>query len=118
VIAHIESGLPLVDTRLPHFFAEATIPTAVSIPHTEVAERISELDDSVETVAFCNGPQCRATPHAVRKLLDAGYPRERILYYRGGMHDWMTLGLPMVVGRGLNAGPCVEAVTRTEQARG
>jgi hypothetical protein len=53
VIAHIESGLPLVDTRLPHFFAEATIPTAVSIPHTEVAERISELDDSVETVAFC-----------------------------------------------------------------
>ena len=31
----------------------------------------------------------------VPKLLGAGYPAEAILYYRGGIHDWMTLGYPV-----------------------
>ncbi len=30
----------------------------------------------------------------------AGYPPEKILYYRGGLHDWLTLGLPVVPGEG------------------
>jgi hypothetical protein len=29
--------------------------------------------------------------------LDGGYPAAAILYYRGGMHDWMTLGYPVAV---------------------
>ncbi len=98
VIEHIENGLPLVDTRLPHFFAEATLPTAVNIPHTELAERLGELDPAVPAVLFCNGPQCAATPDAVRVLLEHGFPARSILYYRGGLHDWMTLGLPVVSG--------------------
>ena len=44
---------------------------------------------------FCNGPQCAATPDAIRTLLRAGYPAERLAYYRGGIHDWVTLGLPL-----------------------
>ena len=95
VIEHLERGLPLVDSRRPHFHAEVTIPGARNIPHAEAAERIAELDPSVPTVFFCNGPQCTATPRAVRALLDAGYPPEAILYYRGGIHDWITLGLPV-----------------------
>ena len=98
VIEHIEAGLPLVDSRLPHFHRDATIAGAVNIPHSEAAERVHELDPSVPTVFFCNGPQCSATPDAVRRLLEAGYPPEAIRYYRGGMHDWMTLGLPVGPG--------------------
>lgn len=47
-------------------------------------------------VLFCNGPQCGATPHAIAALLDAGWDPARLRYYRGGIHDWVTLGLPLV----------------------
>ncbi len=95
VIAHIETGLPLVDTRLPRYVAAGTIPTARNVPHTETADRLADLDAHVETILFCNGPQCAATPDAIRTLLDVGYPPEGLLYYRGGIHDWVTLGLPL-----------------------
>lgn len=94
VLAHIERGLPLIDSRLPDYYRAGTIPTAVSIPHTDTAERLSEFSASVDTVLFCNGPQCAATPDAIEQLLSAGFPPQRTLYYRGGMHDWLTLGLP------------------------
>lgn len=96
VIEHVERGLPLVDTRLEHFFRDGTIPSARGIPHDEITERIGDLDPGVPTVLFCNGPLCSATPDAIGRLLDAGYPAEAILYYRGGMHDWVTTGYPVV----------------------
>ncbi len=95
VIAHIEAGLPLIDTRLPKYLAGGTIPTARAVAHNETADRLNEFDDGVDTVLFCNGPQCAATPDAIRTLLRAGHPAERLLYYRGGIHDWLTLGLPL-----------------------
>ena len=98
LIDHIERGRPLIDTRQPRFHRDATIPGARGIPHDRILARLDELDPSVPTVFFCNGPQCAATPDAVRTLLDAGYPADAILYYRGGMHDWITLGYPTVPG--------------------
>jgi rhodanese-related sulfurtransferase len=98
VIEHLSEGLPAIDTRLAHFFVDATIPGARSIPHEEILDHRDELDRGQPTVFFCNGPQCAATPDAIHKLLDAGYPAHAILYYRGGMHDWMTLGYPTVPG--------------------
>jgi rhodanese-related sulfurtransferase len=96
VLAHLEQGLPLVDSRLPESYAEGTIPGAISIPHTETTARLAEFDRDADTVLFCNGPQCAATPDAVEQLLTAGHPPARLLYYRGGIHDWLTLGLPLL----------------------
>src|SRR2546421_6318970 len=98
LIEHLRQGLPVVDTRLRHFNREGTIPGARSIPHEEILERRDELDESEPTVFLCNGPQCTATPNAIQKLLEAGYPAHAILYYRGGIHDWMTLGYPVDPG--------------------
>jgi len=94
LIAHVEQGLPLVDTRLAEYAAEGTIPTARRIPHGDIVERMGELDRSVPTILFCNGPQCTATPDAVEALLGAGYPAAMLRWYRGGIHDWVTLGYP------------------------
>lgn len=69
-----------------------------TVGELEVVERMDELDPSQPTIFFCNGPQCAQSPWAIEALLEAGYPAEAILYYRGGMHDWLTLGLPTVPG--------------------
>jgi rhodanese-related sulfurtransferase len=95
VMEHVRAGRALVDCRLPHYVEHGTIPGAVNIPHGEIAERIAELDPVEPTVVFCNGPQCTATAQATHALLAAGWPAERLLYYRGGIHDWVTLGLPL-----------------------
>ena len=97
VLKHIQSGLPLVDGRTEDFFRESTLPSAKNIPYTQVKERVNELNQNEMTIFFCNGPQCPQSSLAIHALLEAGYPAEKILYYRGGMHDWLTLGFPVDV---------------------
>lgn len=36
-----------------------------------------------------------ATAQAIETLLAVGWPAEGLLYCRGGIHDWVTLGLPL-----------------------
>jgi rhodanese-related sulfurtransferase len=95
---HLENNQQLIDARTKDFFEESTIPGAKNIPHNKIKARLDELDRSRPAIFFCNGPQCSQSPTAIRTLLDAGYPPEMIFYYRGGMHDWITLGLPVEKG--------------------
>lgn len=104
VIGHIEEGKPLVDSRPNEAYAKETIPGARNVPHGEIKTRVGELDPNVETILFCNGPQCAATPDSVRVLLGAAFPAQSILYYRGGLHDWLTLGLPTIIPGGASVG--------------
>lgn len=94
VVEHLEAGRPVVDSRTADLYATATLPGAYNVPHGQAVDRVGELDPDTPTVFFCNGPQCGQSPLAIRALLDAGHPPELIWYYRGGLHDWMTLGLP------------------------
>ena len=93
VIEHLRSGGACVDCRQAKYFAQGTLPGAVSIPHQNILEHRDELEQPM--VVFCNGPQCTATPQAVAALLASGHPASGLLYYRGGIHDWVTLGLPL-----------------------
>lgn len=95
---HLEQELPAVDSRDPDSFERTTIPGSRNLPFTEAGDRVDELDRQRPTVFFCNGPQCGQSPTAIGKLLEAGHPPENILYYRGGLHDWITLGLPTAAG--------------------
>jgi rhodanese-related sulfurtransferase len=95
VIRHLEKGLPVVDVRAPGTRHGAGIPGTAAIPLSDIVERMDELDRAKPTVFFCNGPQCPQSQKAIHILLEAGYPAEKIWYYRGGMHDWVTLGLPV-----------------------
>lgn len=95
VIAHLEAGGPLIDTRRPEYVeASGTIPGAVVIPWEEVKIRTAEIDPDEVTVLFCNGPQCAATPRAIETLLELGRNPGSLAYYRGGIQDWVGLGLP------------------------
>lgn len=88
------AGAKLIDTRVPDSRSGVTIPGSVNIPHGDIVQRRSELDADGMSVLFCNGPQCPQTPDALRSLLDEGYPAESLAYYRGGLHDWVSLAMP------------------------
>jgi rhodanese-related sulfurtransferase len=52
-----------------------------------------------DLVLWCNGPACGQSPRAIRALVDLGYPKEKIAYYRGGMQMWQLWGLTTIVPR-------------------
>jgi len=94
----------VVDSRVTADYRGGTIPGAVHIPYTEMADRLSELgceldfdgfvcDEARPVLLFCNGPWCGQSPTAIRRIIEAGYPADRISYYRGGMQVWRMLGL-------------------------
>jgi rhodanese-related sulfurtransferase len=94
----------VVDSRTTKWFEGGTIPGAISLPYNEVNDQLDmlgcEIDfdgwlcDEAKTVAlFCNGPWCGQSPTAIRRMIAAGYPTDRIRYYRGGMQVWRMLGL-------------------------
>lgn len=99
VIEHLRQGRPIVDTRSEDSFATATIPGATNAPPDELDSLGDRLDPAITTVFFCNGPQCPASPRVIGELLERSRPPASILYYRGGLHDWLTLGLPVAAGR-------------------
>jgi len=95
VYNHHNKSLSIIDARKPDTSGTVTIPGSKNIPYDELVERMDELDENNPSIFFCNGPQCPQSSTAIKNLVDAGYPADRILYYRGGMHDWITLGLPV-----------------------
>ena len=90
----LEQGAMLVDSRVPGSFGGVTIPGAVNIPHDQTVPRRGELDPEQLVVLFCNGPQCPQSPDALSSLVKLGHPAAALAYYRGGMHDWVSLAMP------------------------
>lgn len=56
-----------------------------------------DFSDAKELLLWCNGPWCGQSPRAIRGLIDAGYPAEKLYYYRGGMQLWQSLGLTTII---------------------
>jgi rhodanese-related sulfurtransferase len=50
-----------------------------------------------DILLFCNGSWCDQSPRAIRALVKLGYPVNKIYYYRGGMQEWLLLGLSVTV---------------------
>ncbi|GAB4385737.1 rhodanese-like domain-containing protein [Albidovulum sp.] len=104
----LEGGTAVViDSRTRDWFTGGTIPGAVNIPYDEIGDRLGELGcepdfegwdctAAREVALFCNGPWCGQSPSAIRVMIAAGYPAERIRYYRGGMQVWRLLGLTVI----------------------
>ena len=56
-----------------------------------------DFSEAKELLLWCNGPWCGQSPRAIRGLINAGYPAEKLYYYRGGMQMWQSLGLTTTV---------------------
>ena len=116
VLAFLENNVAqgtglLIDSRVPEWFAKGTIPGAVNVPFTtleptnpyrdEILKALGgvktasgwDFSAALDLAMFCNGPWCDQSPRAIRNLTEAGYPPEKLRYYRGGMQLWLLLGL-------------------------
>ena len=105
----------LVDSRTPDWYVTGTIPGSINIPYTQAVERLAELGcepdfdgkfdctSAGKVILFCNGLWCGQSPTAIRAMIEAGFPADKIGYYRGGMQTWRLLG--MTVAGGAEAAP-------------
>jgi len=86
LIARLRKGdSVLVDVRPEEEFEAGHIDGAVSIPIDELAERLGELPENAEVVAYCRGRFCAYAHEAVRRLRDAGRSARRL---EGGWPEW------------------------------
>jgi len=117
VLRYLESTVSegtglLLDARAPETFATGSIPGAINVPAATLHEEnrfrndilralgaVSRTDGTLDFSAAMNlavysgGVWSNDAPLAVENLLAAGYPPEKIYYYRGGMQAWMHVGL-------------------------
>ena len=110
-----DSSIMVIDNRTPDWVKRGTIPSAINVPFTKLAQSkgatpvdIAEAMESFGAtemdgiwdyskaktlVLFCNGMWCGQSPMGIRSLLKHGYPADKIKWYRGGMQNWEILGL-------------------------
>ena len=110
----------LIDSRRTNWYENSTIPTAVNLPYNTISydedfpEDFQKVLDTLnikktqdgqfdfsqakEAILFCNGNWCVQSPRAIKELLSIGYPKKKLMWYRGGLQDWYILGFSTIRG--------------------
>ena len=102
----LDSGVPVVDTRVATEYAEKTIKGAKSVPYKEKSAKEPGFDASVDQfdlsklpadksaplVMFCNSGECWKSYKASVVAQKAGYTN--VHWFRGGFPEWTGKGLP------------------------
>ena len=87
-----EGATEVLDVRPVVEYRQGHIAGARSIPVDELEERLHELDQRREIVAYCRGPYCVFADEAVTLLRERGYKAAR---YDEGYPEWAAAGLPV-----------------------
>ena len=91
LLARLDSGeaLVVVDVRPTEEYRAAHVAGAVSIPLDELEQRLRELPEDRQIVAYCRGPYCAFAPEAVRTLRAHGYAARHL---KDGLPEWVASG--------------------------
>ena len=124
-IANGDRTILVVDSRTPEWIIRGTIPGSVNIPWNKInidvqgtfeiaaeADTLSEIlqnqfganlidgnwdfRNAKTLVLYCNGTWCPQSGINIKTLLQLGYPAYKLKWYRGGMQDWVAVGLTTV----------------------
>jgi rhodanese-related sulfurtransferase len=82
----------VLDVRPSEEYKNGHIAGAISIPLSELKNRLDEVPLDHDVVAYCRGPYCVLSAEAVTILRDAGLEVVRL---RDGFHEWRLAGLPV-----------------------
>lgn len=107
----------LVDSRTASWFNAGSIPSSVNIPYDELNydedfeleyEKAYEnlgvkildknrydFSNAKTAIFFCNGSWCAQSPRAIKTLIKIAYPKNKILWYRGGIASWAGVSLTL-----------------------
>jgi rhodanese-related sulfurtransferase/DNA-binding transcriptional ArsR family regulator len=85
----------ILDVRPTQEYAGGHLPGAVHIPLEELADRLAELPQDREIVAYCRGRYCVLAHDAVRLLNAHGLTARRAA---DGVLEWRAAGLPVQAG--------------------
>ncbi|MBU2992516.1 rhodanese-like domain-containing protein [Octadecabacter sp. 1_MG-2023] len=102
----------LLDTRGADAFSNGSILGAVNVPHVtlgpdnryrtdillalgavQTSTGALDFQDAMALTMFSGGVWSSDARTAVNNLIEAGYPPEKLFYYRGGLQAWMHVGL-------------------------
>jgi rhodanese-related sulfurtransferase/DNA-binding transcriptional ArsR family regulator len=84
----------VLDVRPPDEFALGHLPGAINIQLSELEQRLTEFDPSMEVVAYCRGAYCVLSYEAVAALRARGLNARRL---EDGMPEWRAAGLPVAL---------------------
>ena len=90
-----EGSVIVLDVRPPDEYTAGHIPGAVSLPISELEERLRELPRDREIVAYCRGPYCLFSRQAVERLRSHGFRAYRM---EEGVAEWEERGFPVAAG--------------------
>jgi rhodanese-related sulfurtransferase len=121
-----DQGILLIDSRTPDWVLRGTIPGSINVPWNRINidtkgtfETPAEADSLKQIlsdtfgatqdaagnwdfsgaktlVLFCNGIWCPQSTANIKTLVKYGYPVQKLKWYRGGMQDWVSVGLTTV----------------------
>ena len=102
----------LLDVRDPAVFGTGSIPGAVNVPFMTLGDEnrfrndilralgavdgtgdVLDFSDAMSLTVFSGGVWSSDARAAINNLLSAGYPANKLSYYRGGMQAWVHVGL-------------------------
>lgn len=85
----------VVDVRPSEEYEAGHIPGAISLPLSELGDRLQELPPDAEVVAYCRGPYCVLAPQALEVLRASGFRARRL---EDGFPEWRLARLPVAAG--------------------
>ena len=96
LVARVRSGeATVLDVRPPEEYRAGHIAGSLSVPLDELEQRLSELPQDREIVAYCRGPYCVLAVEAVERLRSRGFQAVRL---EDSVQDWCRRGHPSAVG--------------------
>ncbi|MDI1248066.1 MAG: metalloregulator ArsR/SmtB family transcription factor [Lacunisphaera sp.] len=87
-----QNAVVLIDVRPKEEYDADHLPDAISIPLTELFQRVKELPSDKIVVLYCRGPYCLLGDTAQEQLAGLAI---RALRLSEGVKDWAAAGLPV-----------------------